>query len=140
NPAPVDDGALVLLALVDYLTPNEGEAERLSGVAAADAAGAARALRARGAGAVIVTLGEAGALAVSAAGELRVPAYRVSVVDTTAAGDAFNGALAVGLAERRSLAEALRLASAAGALTCTKRGAQPSLPARAEVERLLAAS
>ncbi|MBI2493617.1 MAG: ribokinase, partial [Candidatus Rokubacteria bacterium] len=96
NPAPVDEGALVHLPLVDYLTPNEGEAERLSGVAAADAAGAAgaaRALRARGAGAVIVTLGEAGALAVSAAGELRVPAYRVSVVDTTAAGDAFNGAL-----------------------------------------------
>ena len=143
NPAPVDEGALVHLALVDWLTPNEGEAERFSGVAAADAtgaAGAARTLRARGAGAVIVTRGGEGALAVTAAGELRVPAYRVSVVDTTAAGDAFNGGLAVALAERRSLAEALRFASAAGALTCTKRGAQPSLPARAEVERLLAAS
>jgi ribokinase len=87
-------------------------------------------------GAVVVTLGADGVLAVTDAGETRVPAFRVAVVDTTAAGDAFNGALAVAAAERRDLAEALGFAAAAGALACTRRGAQPSLPSRDEVERL----
>ena len=66
-----------------------------------------------------------------------VPAFPVTVVDTTAAGDAFNGALAVALAERATLSDALKFASAAAALTCTKRGARPSLLSRAEVRRLL---
>ena len=137
NPAPVPDPPLDFLDTVDYLTPNEGEASRLAGGAGADPAGAAAALRARGAGAVIVTLGGAGALACTAEGETRVQAYPVAVVDTTAAGDAFNGALAVALAERRPLGAALRFACAAGALACTRRGAQPSLPTRAEVGALL---
>ena len=137
NPAPVPDAPLDFLGAVDCLTPNEGEAARLAGVPAGDAAGAARALRARGARAVIVTLGEAGALACAEDGETRVPAYPVAVLDTTAAGDAFNGGLAVALAEGRPLATALRFASAAAALACTRRGAQPSLPTRGEVERLL---
>jgi len=137
NPAPVPDAMPEVWRDVGYLTPNEGEAARLAG-GAEDPAVAARALRARGAGAVIVTLGGDGALAVTAAGEIRVPAFRVAVVDTTGAGDAFNGALAVALAERRALPDALRLAAAAGALACTRRGAQPSLPRRDEVDRLLA--
>jgi ribokinase len=139
NPAPAPSAPLDVLPLVDYLTPNTGEAARLSGVdvgAPGDAIRAAQALRAAGARAVIVTLGEDGALAV---GEetITVPAFAVTVVDTTAAGDAFNGALAVALAERRPLREALGFASAAAALTCTRRGAQVSLPARADVDALL---
>jgi ribokinase len=134
NPAPVPRAPLDRLDLVDYLTPNAGEAVRLSGVRGDEAA--ADALVARGAGTVIVTLGEAGALCRGRAGAHRVPGVRVDAVDTTAAGDAFNGALAVALAERRPLREALAFANAAAALACTKRGAQPSLPTRAEVDRV----
>jgi ribokinase len=139
NPAPVPDAGLDCLALVDYLTPNAGEAARLSGVAGdADAAvdQAAEALRARGARCVVVTLGERGVLACARSLRERVPAPRVSAVDTTAAGDAFNGALAVALTERRDLTAALRFANAAAAIACTRRGAQASLPTREEVDRL----
>ncbi len=141
NPAPVPDAALDLWPLVDYLTPNAGEAGRLSGVAVEDAKTAERAadaLRARGVGTVVVTLGTDGAVARGPEGTLRVAAFPVTAVDTTAAGDAFNGALAVALGEGRALREALRFASAAAALACTRRGAQVSLPDRGEVERLLA--
>jgi ribokinase len=86
---------------------------------------------------VVVTLGEAGVLAAAAGSVVTVPAFTVAVVDTTAAGDAFNGALALACAERRALADVLRFASAAAALACTRRGAQASLPRRGEVERLL---
>ncbi len=137
NPAPVPDVVPDLWRDVDYLTPNEGEAARLGGVAVTDersATEAARALRARGVGTVIVTLGAEGALLVGADVVARVPARPVTVVDTTAAGDAFSGALAVALAERRAPRAALRFANAAAALACTRRGAQPSLPSRAEVE------
>jgi ribokinase len=140
NPAPVPDRLVDVWRLVDYLTPNAAEAERLSGVAVADrlgAAAAARVLRERGAGAVIVTLGEEGALAYGdAESPDHVAAMPVTPVDTTAAGDAFNGALALGLAEGRTLGEAVRFANAAAAVTCTRRGAQPSLPWREEVERV----
>ncbi|MGH7313637.1 MAG: ribokinase [Candidatus Rokuibacteriota bacterium] len=140
NPAPPTDAPLEFLSLVDYLTPNGGEAERLSGVPVRDrteAAQAAERLRGRGVGVVVVTLGEEGALAQGPGGRLDAPAFAVTAVDTTAAGDAFNGALAVGLAEGRALAPALGFANAAAALACTRRGAQPSLPTRSEVERLL---
>ena len=133
NPAPVPRAPIDRLDLVDYLTPNAGEAARLSGVPGSDE-GAADALVARGAGTVIVTLGEAGALCRGRAGAYRAAAPRVEAVDTTAAGDAFNGALAVALAERRELPAALAFANAAAALACTKRGAQPSLPTRAELD------
>ncbi len=139
NPAPVPAAPLDFFALVDYLTPNAGEAARLSGAAANDAALAAERLAGRGVATVIVTLGEAGALAWHAGRVTRVPGFTVEVVDTTAAGDAFNGALAVAVAEGRPLEDALRFANAAGALACTRRGAQPSLPTRADVERLLGA-
>jgi ribokinase len=141
NPAPVRDGiADNIWPLVDYLTPNEGEAERLSGTAVRDATSAAaagRALRRRGVGTVIVTLGAQGSLASAAHGDVAVPAFAVTAVDTTAAGDAFNGALGVALAGDGPLADALRFASAAAAIACTRRGAQPSLATRAEVDELL---
>jgi ribokinase len=142
NPAPVREGISDdVWRLVDYLTPNEGEAERLSGVAVRDAdsaAAAGRALRRRGVGTVIVTLGAQGSLACTARDDVRVPAFAVTAVDTTAAGDAFNGALGAALAGRDTLPDALRFASAAAAIACTRRGAQPSLPTRAEVDRFLA--
>jgi ribokinase len=135
NPAPVPEGGLDFLDLVDYLTPNAGESERLSGVVGDDEA-AARALRARGARCVVITLGERGVLALGDAAPQRVPAPSVTAVDTTAAGDAFNGAFAVALTEGRPLTGALRFANAVAALTCTRRGAQASLPTRQEVEAL----
>ena len=140
NPAPVPPEPVEGLALVDYLTPNAGEAERLSGVPVrtpADAEPAARALREKGARTVIVTLGEDGVIA-CAEKTLAVPAFAVNAIDTTAAGDAFNAGLAVALAEGLALPEALRFASATAALACTRRGAQDSLPRREDVERLLA--
>jgi ribokinase len=134
NPAPVPDDGLEFLDLVEYLTPNAGEAARLSGVAGAEAAAAA--LRARGARSVLVTLGEGGVLAYGDGPPQHVPAFRVAAIDTTAAGDAFNGALAVGLTEGRELLTAVRFANAAAAVACTRRGAQASLPTRDEVDRL----
>ena len=140
NPAPVSPLTDDLLALVDFLTPNEVEAEALSGVSVRDvetAREAAERLLARGAHRVIVTLGGQGALACDAEAALHFPAFPVAVVDTTAAGDAFNGALAVGISAGGSLEQAIPLAGAAAALTCTKRGAQDSLPRRADVEGFL---
>jgi ribokinase len=134
NPAPVPDDGIEFLDLVEYLTPNAGEAARLSGVAGAEAAAAA--LRARGARSVLVTLGEGGVLAYGDGPSQHVPAFRVTAIDTTAAGDAFNGALAVGLTEGRELLSAVRFANAAAAVACTRRGAQASLPTRDEVDRL----
>ena len=138
NPAPVPASALDVLPLVDYLTPNAGEAERLTGLAlraSKDVGAAARALREAGARTVIVTLGKDGAFA-DGVESAHVPAFSVQAIDTTAAGDAFNGGLAVALAEGHPLPDALAFASAAAALTCTRRGAQASLPTREEVARL----
>jgi ribokinase len=142
NPAPFPERGLDFLDLADYVTPNEHEAARLAGLpldASTDASEVATAVRARGARHAVLTLGAAGALAEGPSGRIRVPAFAVVAVDTTGAGDAFNGALAVALAERRALDAALRFASATAALACTRRGAQPSMPMRADVERLLAA-
>ena len=141
NPAPFPDRGVEFLALADYVTPNETEAVRLTGMVVSDAAGAgdaAAAIRARGAGHAIVTLGAAGVLVDGPGGRMQVPAPAVTAIDTTGAGDAFNGALAVALAERRALVDALRFATTAAALACTKRGAQPSMPTRPDVDRLLA--
>jgi ribokinase len=139
NPAPLPERGLDFLGLADYVTPNESEASRLTGLPLAnvdDAGRVAAAVRALGAAHVVLTLGAGGALAEGPGGRLHVSASSVTVVDTTGAGDAFNGALAVALAERRELLEALRFANAAAGLACTRRGAQPSLPTRHEVERL----
>lgn len=140
NPAPARELGDALLSLVSVLTPNEHEAELLTGVAVRDEAGAreaARRLRARGPATIVVTLGERGVCASSDAFEGLVPAFRVDPVDTTAAGDVFNGALAVALAEKRPLPDALLFAQAAAAISVTRPGAQPSAPTRAEIEALL---
>jgi len=140
NPAPARPLDEDLLSLVSVLTPNESEAELLSGLAVRDADGVQRAaarLRARGAASVVITLGERGAYASSPEFEGLVPAFKVDPVDTTAAGDVFNGALAVALAERLPLPEALRFAQAAAAISVTRPGAQPSAPTRAEINKLI---
>jgi len=140
NPAPVQPLDAEILELVDYLTPNQHEAASLTGLSVdtlEDAGAAAARLRAAGTGVVLVTLGDRGVLACDGDSMAHFPAFPVEAVDTTAAGDAFNGALAVGLAAGGSLEQAIPLANAAAALACTKRGAQDSLPQRAEVEAFL---
>jgi ribokinase len=142
NPAPARVLPLPadLLPLVDYLTPNEGEAALLVGQDVAglpDAEAAGRRLVSQGVGRVVVTLGGEGALLVGPAASIHVPAFAVSVIDTVGAGDAFNGALATLLAAGVPDEEALAVANAAGGLTCTRRGAVDAIPVRAEVEALL---
>jgi len=140
NPAPAQPLSDEILGNVSILTPNESEAELLTGVQVADDAGAeeaARALVARGVGTVILTLGSRGAYVFeSDSGEL-VPGFEVQAVDTTAAGDVFNGSLAVGLSEGLPLGKAVRFANAAAALSVTRLGAQPSAPTRSEIEAFL---
>ena len=140
NPAPAQPLGDEILALASSLTPTESEASSLSGRPVEDlesAREAAERLAARGAGRVLVTLGGRGILALDGGTALHFPAFPITPVDTTAAGDAFNGALAVGLAAGGDLEQAVPLASAAAALACTKRGAQDSLPYRADVEAYL---
>jgi len=140
NPAPAQDLADALLRRVRILTPNESEASALSGLTVHDEASAAKAaakLRQRGASAVIVTLGARGAFVADAQTHQLVAGFRVKAVDTTAAGDVFNGALAVALGEGQSLLASARFANAAAAISVTRRGAQPSAPSRREIERLL---
>jgi len=140
NPAPAAPVPDEALAMVDILTPNETEAEMLLGGGAAGLGGiaaTAEALRAKGVGTVIVTLGREGAFVVGEAGSFHVAGRHVEAVDTTAAGDAFTGALACALGEGRALAPALEFATAAAALSVTQMGAQSSLPDRAAVEALL---
>ncbi len=140
NPAPARSLSPALLRRVTILTPNESEASLLTGikvVSTATAARAARALLDKGCRTVVVTLGAQGAWVANAELNQLVPGFRVTPVDTTAAGDVFNGALAVALAEGQPLLEAVRFANAAGALSVTKLGAQPSAPARREIDRLL---
>ena len=142
NPAPARVLPLPadLLPLVDYLTPNEIEAGLLTDREVRtpdDAEAAGRALLARGVGTVVVTLGAAGAVAVGATGVIRVPAFPVEAIDTVGAGDAFSGTLAAALAAGAPIADALLAANAAGALTCTRRGAVDAMPTRGEVLALM---
>jgi ribokinase len=143
DPAPAPDGGLpeALLRNVTCLKPNESEAERLTGISVSDLASAeraARALQELGPRTVIITLGSQGAIVVDEAAVHHVPAYRVTAVDTTAAGDAFTGAFATAVGAGAALVEAVRRAAAAGALAATRMGAQPSLPTRAEWEAFIA--
>lgn len=140
NPAPVQELSDELLGLVTYLTPNAGEVAALTGIEVDDLESGRRAaarLCERGVGTVIITLGEEGALVCDGSRAVHFEAFPVEVVDTTGAGDAFNGALAVGLAAGGDLEQVIPLASAAAALTCTRRGAQDALPHRGDVERFL---
>jgi ribokinase len=141
NPAPAAPVAGDLLALCDIIVPNQIEACALTGVDARTVDGAfaaADALRRRGPSVCIVTMGASGALCVSGDCRLQVPAFGVPVVDTVGAGDAFCAALAVRYAEGAELTDALRFAAAAGAIACTRQGAEPSMPRRTDVEELLA--
>ncbi len=140
NPAPAQALPPTLWPLVDYLTPNEVEAAHLSGLpltTPSEAPAVAHALLAEGPRVVIITLGDQGALVCHAAQQFPVPAFAVTAVDTTAAGDAFNGALAVALGEGQALEAAVRFANATAALACTQRGAQDSLPHRSHLATLL---
>jgi ribokinase len=136
NPAPAQDLSESLLTKVDYLTPNESELTLLSGEQDMDLA--INKLREKGVKKLILTMGANGARVVTDEIDQHLPTYEITAVDTTAAGDSFNGALAVGLAEGKPLLEAVRYGIAAGALATTKHGAQPSLPTREELEAFLA--
>ncbi len=142
NPAPGQVLPDELLRMVDVLTPNETETQIITGMPVGnveEAEAAAARLIETGVGAVVITLGSKGALVATRAGAARVPGYRVSVVDTTGAGDAFSGALAVALAEGKSLEQAASFANAAAALQVTKPGTAPAMPHRAEVNALITA-
>ncbi len=140
NPAPAQPVPDALLALVDILVPNESETVMLTGLPVGDeraCAVAANVLLEMGVATVILTLGDRGALLAHQGSFNRVPAFPVSPVDTTAAGDAFLGGFAVALAEGRPLPEAVVWGNAAGGLATTKLGAQPSLPTREAVEAVV---
>ena len=140
NPAPARELPDELLSNADYLLPNETELSLLAGKSVSDIASvetAARSLVTRGAKNVIVTLGANGALIVSKNATKHIPSFKVNVVDTTAAGDAFIGGFAVALLNGKSLEDAVQYACACGALAVTKFGAQPSLPTKQEVEEFL---
>jgi ribokinase len=143
DPAPAPAGPLGadLLKHVTYVKPNETEAERLTGVAVRDedsARQAAAKLLASGVRYAVITLGTKGALWTDGQRSGLIPGLRVQAVDSTAAGDAFSGALACGVARGQALDEAVRYATAVAALSVTRLGAQPSLPTSEEVERFRA--
>lgn len=136
NPAPAQPLPPAWWNRIDVLVPNETEAALLTGMPLNGEAGAriaARELRHRGVRCVLVTLGERGVLLVDDAGERMIAAPRVDVVDTTAAGDTFTGALAVALGEGLNLDDAARFAVRAAALSVTRKGAQTSIPYRTEL-------
>jgi ribokinase len=143
DPAPAQSLSGEIMASVDILTPNESEACILLGrpgtrVAVPDAPALARALLGMGCGAVALKLGDRGCCYVDSNTELYSPAFSVHSVDSTAAGDIFNAALAVALTEDMPIKSALRFANAAAAISVTRPGAQSSAPLRADVQSFLA--
>lgn len=140
NPAPARALSDKLLALVDIITPNETEAEKLTGVRVTnddEAAKAAQVLHDKGIGTVIITLGSRGVWASQQGKGQRIPGFKVQAIDTIAAGDTFNGALMTALLEGEALPDALRFAHAAAAIAVTRKGAQPSVPWRKEIDDFL---
>lgn len=141
NPAPACELPDDLLAMVDMITPNETEAQRLTGIAINnddDAARAAKVLHDKGISRVIITLGSRGVwLSEQGDGGKLVPGFKVKAVDTIAAGDTFNGALVTALLEGKVISEAVRFAHAAAAIAVTRPGAQPSVPWREEIDTFL---
>ena len=142
NPAPAAELPEGMLALCDYVTPNETEAEGLTGVKVTSvdsAIDAAKALRAAGAGAAIITLGENGALYHDAETTIHMPAMSSGkAIETTGAGDAFNGSFAAAIAEGITPVEAVRFGCAAAGISVTRPGAANSMPSRAEIAARLA--
>lgn len=143
NPAPAAPLDDALLALCDYVTPNESETESLTGLPVttiAEAEVAADALLARGVGACLITLGERGALYRDRERSVHVPVISAGkVLDTTGAGDAFNGGFAVALTEGRDVVDAVRFGCATAGISVTRAGTAPAMPSRAEIDALLAA-
>lgn len=141
NPAPARPLPVEIYPYIDVLIPNESETSLLTGLPVygiGQAEAAAQALVRAGARSVVLTLGERGALVVDeGCPAIHLPAFPAQVVDTTAAGDAFVAGLAVGLAEGKSLVDAARMGNAAGAVAVTRLGAQPAMPGREDIERLL---
>ena len=144
DPAPAQRLPVSLLRSVDWLTPNESETCALLGIAvrelsAKELEGVANSLREQGAANVVLKLGGRGCYVALADGRrMLIPAYEVRAVDTTAAGDAFNGAFAVALMEGHDAVRSASWASAVAAISVTRAGAQPSMPTRSEAERFLA--
>jgi ribokinase len=138
NPAPAQPLSKALLSNVDVLTPNETELMQLSGENNLDKA--IQKVLSWGVKNLVITLGANGARVVTDEIDQHIPAHEITAVDTTAAGDAFNGAMAVALAEGKPLLEAVQYGMAAGALAATRPGAQPSLPNRDAVENLIESS
>jgi len=140
NPAPAQSLPDELISLADFVIPNETELSLLSGIEVRDTSSAEKAARVlldRGARNVIVTLGSKGALVISGKQVTQVAAYKVDVVDTTAAGDAFIGGFASAMLRRLEIVDAVKYATACGALAATKFGAQPSLPTKQETEKFI---
>lgn len=141
NPAPAQKLDDEFLEMVTYLTPNETESEILTGIPVIDlisAEKAAKKLVARGPKCVVITLAEKGAVLATKDTFIHVPGFPVTPVDTVAAGDAFNGAFALAIAQALPLKNVLRIANAVGALTVSREGAIPSLPTKEEVEAFMA--
>ena len=142
NPAPAAPVPDSMLALCDYVTPNETEAEGITGITVTDVASAARAAQTivgRGAKAAIITLGENGSLYFDGQTSQHIPALRAGpVVETTGAGDAFNGGLAAALARGLAPMAAIRFATATAAISVTRPGTAPAMPSLSEIEALLA--
>ncbi|MBN7766705.1 ribokinase [Pectobacterium brasiliense] len=140
NPAPARELPDELLSLVNMITPNETEAQFLTGITVEtedDAARAAQVLHDKGIETVLITLGSRGVwLSENGQGQ-RIPGYRVKAVDTIAAGDTFNGALVTALLENKPMSSAVKFAHAAAAIAVTRRGAQPSVPWREEIDAFL---
>jgi ribokinase len=140
NPAPAQALSDDLLKCISVLTPNETEAELLTGVEVNnenDAKKAAKILLEKGVELVIITLGSNGALVATKEDSKLIPGFKVDATDTTAAGDVFNGALAVAISENKGLHDSIKFAHAAAAISVTRMGAQPSAPQRDEIQKML---
>ena len=141
NPAPAATLDPAIYKLCDYVTPNETEAQQITGIAVSsvdDARVAGNKLLQMGVGNALITLGANGVLLHNSKQSVHIPAYKVKVVETTGAGDAFNGGFAVALGEGRDPVDAARFGVATASLSVTKAGTAPSMPSRAEIDRMLA--
>ena len=139
NPAPAQELPEEMLEGLFAITPNETEATLLTGIEVIDAESAkeaAKILLNRGVENVIITMGKQGAFVMNKEVTITIPGYPVQAVDTTAAGDTFNGALAVALAEGKEVTDAIRYANKAASLSVTREGAQPSIPFKKEVQKI----
>ncbi|MGQ9610926.1 MAG: PfkB family carbohydrate kinase [bacterium] len=140
NPAPGKKLDPSIIKCINYLTPNETEAEILTGMKVIDdntAKEAGLKLMEFGSENVIITMGKRGAMLITESECELIPGFKVEAIDTTAAGDAFNGGLAYAIASQKSVKDAVRFANAVAALSVTKMGAQPSMPFKSEVDEFI---